>query len=177
MLILASPAMWWEWHYLRELVVVVYFITTSAAPNSLKAGKSRVNPPWNSGNWWQIHRIVTCPSKGSHPQLQQPCPQSVCFPSLQNLGIFCLQVQDWSHTAIVEPSLWCMMVWGASLDLFWTWQGGTSIWNRGTWKSFLEGLRCANVFIMPHPTVGNCGLEIWGRRIAQLELLHTPIIK
>ena len=42
---------------------------------------------------------------------------------------------------------------------------------------FFEELRCANVFIMPHPTVGNCGLEIWGRRIAQLELLHTPIIK
>lgn len=138
MLILASPAMCWEWHYLRELVVVVYFITTSAAPNSLKAGKSRVNPTGNSGNWWQIPRIVTCPLKGSHPQLQQPCPQSVCFPSLQHLGLFCLQVQDWSHTAIVEPSLWCMMVWGATLDC-WKWQGGMSIWNRlGTWKFSLK---------------------------------------
>lgn len=60
MLILPSPAMWGEWHYLRELVVMVYFITTSAAPNSLKAGKSRVNPTGNSGNRWQIPRIVTC---------------------------------------------------------------------------------------------------------------------
>lgn len=139
--------MWWEWHYLRELVVMVYIITTLAAPNSLKAGKSRVNPPWNSGNWWQIPRIVTCPSKGSHPQLQQPCPQSVCFPSLQNLGIFCLQVHDWSHTAIVEPSLWCMMVWGATLDC-WKWQRWhINVKPLGHLEVFFEDLRCADVFM------------------------------
>lgn len=49
-----------------------------------------------------------------------------------------------------------------------------SVWHL---EVFFEELRCVNVFIMLHPAVGNCGLEIWGHRIAQLELLHTPIIK
>ena len=154
--------MCWEWHYLRELVVVVYIITTSAAPNSLKAGKSRVNPTGNSGNRWEIPCTVTCPSKGSLPGLQQPCPQSVCFPSLQHLGLFCLQVQDWSHTAIVEPSLWCMMVWGATLDC-WKWQRWhVNMKSVGHLEVFFEELRCAKVFIMVHRSAGNCGWKFLG---------------
>ena len=42
-----------------ELVVTVCFIATSSGINSIRAGKSRVNPTWNSGNWWEISRTVT----------------------------------------------------------------------------------------------------------------------